>query len=556
MHTKPHIGAIALLLVLFLLQSNTGLVWSAENKSQQQDRQKISAKQAVELADDILAANNGDKATAAQALTMRSLARLDLRDYSAALNDARLAVKLAPMSPQPLMARAWAASQVGGWEQARNDLKKVARMDPGFYKSHGGPLLRAICLILLRRPDAIAVTDLGQVLSEKAKDARLWLLLGRAKLDQGDGAGAFEALSKAIELDGGLSPAFYWRARVWSECPNTPQTNSKQALEDINSFLVENPADGPGLGLHADILSAQGKYRRALRDVRGALDSLGAPPSDQRGLFILEQLFWSLDLENKKLISLNIAETTGLIDRPRFAPAAEALYTAALSFNKENEYALTRRGRARLYQGRAWAAVQDLKKARALGQRTLLNGLLLSQALRLAYPPGREALPVLEEVLADHPDNTDALLMRAQINMDLGNVNSAALDLRKALKNDPVSAQAALLLARALEQLHQPEQALKVLDEAAKIHAGRGDIQMARGRLLLETHQYPAALETLNKAVEWKAGSAKTFFLRAKVCMKLGRTAEAKGNLTKAIELRPYFIEAMDELDRLQGIDH
>lgn len=523
---------LKLLPSIFALVLTTLLIQPATNAAT--PTKALTPQQAMDMADATLAQDKADDRLRATALAMRSVAKGNEGDYRGALADARRAEFLAPDYAPAMMAKAAAWAQLGRDALALEDLAIAAKSDPEYYRKNHGPLLRAVCMVRLQRPDRQAERVLDEATQKEPGDPRLWLLLGRARLDLGDGPGALKALNQAVQLDPGLPQALFWRARLWREQPGTPDTSAKQALADIDAFVESNPSNAHGLGLRADILATQNEYRRSLRDVRTALQSLGASPAEQRSMFLLEQLFWDLDLANKPLISINVAETAGLVDRPEFAPAAEALYTSALAFDPKNGYALTRRGRARLYQGRVLAAADDLGKARSLGQQTVLNGMLLARALRQAHPPGRKALPVLNEILADNPENTDALILRAEIKLNMGDAMAAIEDLKKALHIDPVSAQAALLMAQALDTLGRPDQALRILDASLAIHAGRCDIQKARGRLLMDSGQYQKAVEAFSGVLQSMPKSAGTRLNRARAYKMLGLTAEARADLDKA----------------------
>ena len=545
MRIKSTLTAIALIMGVLVLPAIT----SAAQESPQKRPRQI-----VEIANGILLNSPTDDALSAQALAARSLANDELGDYSKALEDARGAVRLAPASPLAWIARAKAAALLGGYDQALKDLNKAASLDQGFFDGHGGPLLRAVCRIVLNESSRQTVEDLEKAVIEHPRDARLWLLLGRARLDRGDGPGAFLALDKAIRLDPNLAEAYFWRARAWVERHSGTTATVQRARSDINRFLTFKPADGPGLALRGNILATMGEYRALMRDEEKALAVMGGSADEQRWLYNLEYTVWGMNLEEKPLISVTMAETAGLLNRPALAPITEALYAAAILFDPKNDFVLTRLGIDRLIQGRVLTALDDLKQARAMGQRTALNGLALAQAIRLAHPPGRDALPVLAEVLEDQPDNTDALIMRARINRDLGNTQAAANDLEDALRIQPSSAMAALLLARIEQKRGRPAKALEVLDASAAIHGHRCDIQRVRGRLLLEMGRDQAALEALDIAAACPPDSAEVLLLRAKALAKLGQPGPAQKDLARAITIKPSYIEALEELDKIKAM--
>ncbi len=545
MRINPILTALALITSVLFLPVIAGAA---------QDHRDKTPQQIVDTANEILQNTQPNGSLSAQALAARSLARDELGEFQQALDDARAAVRQDPASPLAWIARAKAAALLGGYDQALRDLNKAAGLNQGFFDKHGGPLLRAVCLIVLRQTNRQTIEDLEKALTESPRDARVWLLLGKAKLDQGDGPGAFLALDKAIELDPDLAEAYFWRARAWVERHDGTTATIERAKSDINRFLALKPANGPGLALRGCILAAMGGYRALILDTEKALDLMGGSADEHRWLYNLEYTIWNMNMEEKPLISLNIAETAGLLNRPALAPINEALYSTAFLFNPKNDFVLTRLGISRMIQDRVLVALEDLKKARAMGQRTALNGLALAQSIRLAHPPGRDALPVLNEVLEDQPDNADAMIMRARINQDLGMPQAAANDLEEALRIQPASATAALLLARLQQNLGRPEKALDVLDGSAAIHGHRGDIQMARGRVLLERGRYQDALEALDIALACLPDSAEALLLRAKALASLDQTGLAQKDLARAIAIEPSYIEALDELDRIKAM--
>ena len=74
----------------------------------------------------------------------------------------------------------------------------------------------------------------------------------------------------------------------------------------------------------------------------------------------------------------------------------------------------------------------------------------------------REAIDLLDRVLADEPDNTSVLELRARAHFHRAGLPKAEADIRRLLELEPTSAYASELLARVLERQSRHDEAAAV----------------------------------------------------------------------------------------------
>ncbi len=109
---------------------------------------------------------------------------------------------------------------------------------------------------------------------------------------------------------------------------------------------------------------------------------------------------------------------------------------------------------------------------------------------------------LLEETIAVDNLNIEALTMRAALHLDAGRIESAVTDLRSALKNQPDSVKATLLLARAHEMNGAVELADDRFDAAYKMSNATPAATLQYAQFLTRRTNYERAEKILGRAVK------------------------------------------------------
>lgn len=113
-----------------------------------------------------------------------------------------------------------------------------------------------------------------------------------------------------------------------------------------------------------------------------------------------------------------------------------------------------------------------------------------------------EAKGLVEEVLLNDNRNVPALMLRAAMQIDEGNVDNAITDLRSALREQPDSVKATLLLARAHEMTGAVELAEDRYDAAYKFAKGKANAAVAYAQFLQRRTQIDRAEAVVERSLK------------------------------------------------------
>lgn len=233
------------------------------------------------------------------------------------------------------------------------------------------------------------------------------------------------------------------------------------------------------------------------------------------------------------------------------------------------------------------AVDRDPRSVGAIEARNLLIGIHLNDDKRDV------AKGLLEEVFDIEPENPVALMVRARLSLDEGNVKDGIADLRVILKNDPESVVALKLLANAQELegseglaldnfkklmiLEQPD--LQVLASAARLAIKSEQYQDAENyirqaleldanntglvtnlvRLLVLKEDWESARSFAQRLIDSDDSKALGYFLQAGMNSRLEEHDAAIANLKASIKHEPKAVESLTSLAAIlakeKGVD-
>jgi len=113
-----------------------------------------------------------------------------------------------------------------------------------------------------------------------------------------------------------------------------------------------------------------------------------------------------------------------------------------------------------------------------------------------------EAKALVEEVLLNDNRNVPGLMLRAAMQIDEGNVDNAITDLRSALREQPDSVKATLLLARAHEMTGAVELAEDRYDAAYKFAKGKANAAIAYAQFLQRRAEIDRAEAVIDRSLK------------------------------------------------------
>jgi tetratricopeptide (TPR) repeat protein len=193
-----------------------------------------------------------------------------------------------------------------------------------------------------------------------------------------------------------------------------------------------------------------------------------------------------------------------------------------------------------------------------------------------------EAEALLKDVLKLEPENADALMMRARLELADNNPDSAIADVRTVLKNAPESPEALLLFAHAQErsgganlaldtykkildkngndlgallgaarlniQQNQLEDAQKLLEHARSLAGTNVEVAQLLVNLYARKQQWQKAFELCDQLTLNSNSAAVGYYLKGVVLLQKKDTNEGIESLKKALEKEPRAIEPLQML--------
>ena len=365
---------------------------------------------------------------------------------------------------------------------------------------------------------------------------------------------AYQELSRSVELQPENYPAHIDLANLL-----VSGHDFKHAQEQIDLLLARQP-DNPLVHLAiANLLSAQDNLSGALEETKKAIALAPERSASYLSLALLEERAnqpQAAEASFNRAIELNpgsadahLALGTHQAARNRLADA-EQQFRLAMAAEPKNPQPREAIAHLYLVQDKKAEAEAFLKQAkqdfaadpagyRMLGDFYVSVGELDKAAdeySSLAHDhPGdwrvkknytqllivknrlEEARKVDDEVLKSFPNDSDALIDRAQIQTRQGHPNDAVTTLQTVIKNDPDNAMAHDHLGLAFEQLGYLDQAQTEWKEALRLHPGMSEAQRSLAALALRTGNMGALEQSADRIIEQQPGSAEGYVMRALV---------------------------------------
>lgn len=229
--------------------------------------------------------------------------------------------------------------QTGELEEARKLLERMTQLESG----HANTFLTLsnVCYMLEDYP---AMAEAAQkAIAIEEGNAMAHYLLGKAVDGQGDGIMCIAHLTKAIVLKDDFTEARLLRAEALYK-----MQQYKEAMEDINAILAQNPDEETTLLLRGKIKEATGETEAAEADYGHVTD---LNPFNEQAFLYLGQLY----IEQKKLTE------------------AITLFDEAIELNPNFAQAYHERGRAKLLNGDKDGSMEDMKKGLELDPKEAQN---------------------------------------------------------------------------------------------------------------------------------------------------------------------------------------
>lgn len=178
-------------------------------------------------------------------------------------------------------------------------------------------------------------------------------------------------------------------------------------------------------------------------------------------------------------------------------------------------------------------------------------GELLAEAARAAQGPDPEsARPLVDRLLAERPDDADALTLAGIVAQRTGRVEDALEAFRKARDSAPLDPARHQNLGVALKNAGAFDEALESFARALDLRPGHAPTLANLGSCLIGTERHQEALEVLRGAPD----NADALTNSGVALARLGRHGEAVETYRRSLELRPGHLDtALNLVDALAG---
>ena len=400
---------------------------------------------------------------------------------------------------------------------------RAIALNPGLAEAF---YLRGTCFTELQQPQK-AVEDLSAATRLKPGWAEAWCALGIAQITSGETAVGVASLTKALQLNSKMLPAWEARARGYRDL------HRKDAeLRDIEELLQLDAANCGALLRRGTLLSGSNPTQ-AMEDFSNVIsrDRNNAQAWMQRGLCYIR----SGDTD-RALADLNIACRLGATDF-QSNNIDEAMSQVDVVLAAESTHADALRIRATLLAklNRREEAIEGytrlISSGAALTPEALAQSFLDRGRLHLEGNAWSAATEDLSKYLKVYPDHVDSLTLRARAFLAQNEAGKAVIDLTLVLLKTPDDAVLYTLRAEAFEQLNEPAAALADLQKAARLQPDDPAVHQKVAERLFQDRQFAKSAKTLDSLAVSNAGQ-----LSAEQRLLRGRARLADGNLNGAYE--------------------
>ena len=232
-------------------------------------------------------------------------------------------------------------------DEAHQLLERMIRIEP----EHTSTLLTFANVCYMQEDYAAMAEAAQKAIAIEEGNAMAHYLLGKAGNGQNDGIMCIAHLTKAIVLKDDFTEARLLRAEAL-----TKMHQYKEAMEDIDAILAQDPDDESAILLRGKIKEATGAEGEAEADY---LHITELNPFNEQAFLYLGQLY----ISQKKLTE------------------AIALFDEAIELNPNFAQAYHERGRAKLLNGDKEGSVADMKRGLELNPKDIqeFNGQYANQ---------------------------------------------------------------------------------------------------------------------------------------------------------------------------------
>jgi tetratricopeptide (TPR) repeat protein len=421
-----------------------------------------------------------------------------------------------------------------------------------------------------------AAIQYGNVLQLDPRDANAHYQLAECEIKLQQWLPAFQELQHTLQLQPVNYPAHLEIANLL-----IASHNFKDAQPHVDLLLQKTPDDPLVHITAANLLAGQDKLNDALQQAQTAVSLAPSEGGGYLSLGAMQQRaaqFDTAETNFKKAIELEPQSSTAHLALGSFYQGRNRKEEAEQQFRRAIDVApndsASRSALVRLYvmEGKKQQAEEFLKNSKALvandptGYRMLgdfyfENGdfdkaLAEYQSLDKSYPQdvqvkenyarlllikGRapEAERLVDDVLRTSASDSDALILRGEIQIQEGKTTEAVQSLQALVRNDPENALAHFHLGRAFHAQGNGELAESEWRQAVQLQPTLLDAQVALAHSELEQGDLGSLQQTATQIINFEPKSPEGYLLRAQGNLKSKHFSQAGDDVDKAIAIAP-----------------
>lgn len=341
----------------------------------------------------------------------------------------------------------------GNWQKYAGDILKAIELDPKHVRAQSR--YGKIMLLSGRLEDALKTSDLVMELDPNNADSLALKAAVLFRLD--DKPGAVAAATAALKID----PSNIDAVSVLA-AERLDAKEPADAVAVIDEGLVHRPGSAPLQVIKIRALTALDDDDAIIKVFHELIAEDPEKREYRTGLasfFVSKNRFDDAEAVLRGIAADNPEDVDAKIDIVRFIRSTKDSSTAVVELESLIvEYPEEFRYRFALAE--LWARMGEEGKSQAMLQSIIDNAKVAEDALVARNRVARtyltkgdlaQARVLVDEVLVVDAQNAQALVMRAAMQIDEGNIEDAISNLRSSLKQNPNSVRTSLLLAKAHE---------------------------------------------------------------------------------------------------------
>jgi tetratricopeptide (TPR) repeat protein len=507
---------------------------------------------------------------------------LNKGDYDKARVEAKNVLQINTNNGEARYIFAEIAEHENNWQQMFSELRAAIESDPKLLKAH---VKMAQLLIMANQIDQ-AKDEVAKIHNLDPNNADYFSMSAAIAARQNKTDEAIEDAQKSLSISPSNMHAAAILVSIYAE------SDPAKAEKIIAEAIRLNPDEEDLQMIQVRLFAKQNKIDQAIDAMKKVIKRYPEKPiyiSQLANYYISQNRAGEAETMLQQIvkeqpentdIKLALVEFTAKQHKPEDALALLTQYSGA----EPNNYKL------RSTLARFYVATNAPDKAIATYQYTIdkdVHGEGIDARNRvveilLAQKKVPEAKALLQDILKLEPENGDALLTRARLEIVDNNPDSAIADLRAVLKGTPDSPQALSLLAIAQERTgsynlaldtykkileknandvgallgaarldigeNQLDEAQKLLEQARKVAGTNVDVARLLVDLYVRKQQWQPALELCDQLTLNSNSAAVGYYLKGLVQLQKKDTSEGIDSLKKALEKEPRAIEPLQAL--------